>query len=320
MNDVWIKLLEKMFQLVEEANSPEEKAALVVKKLNIDVVQRLEGNRNIDAELQNLFNSNAVYNDAKYSWTKTTAMALAVCLADVEKVKLFLKYIPDINDSNHFVWGYRQQYSYVHLVASPYSHISSLRFQEQDIETILNNREKILKELSFKGANFNWVPDGCGYQNPPLAAAYNPGGNYDGFNTSTYSKISSKLIKLLIMYGANPAIIGSSFHFSLKLQVLPFIKSTAKVFVEHKLTGNPSYLMLDPEVKASFSEALTQNMTQLKTLLMCYNRKQQSNGNNALPEELVTPVVDYSLDLDTSDILEKNVTSMAKRHGHKIYN
>lgn len=305
MQKVWILLLEKFAKLIEEANSSEEKQTLVIKKINIESIEQIAQDADINEELQKLLESNQLYTTPR-SWSETTtAVALAICLADVKKVKLFLNYIPDINDSRHFVWGYKQLYSYVHLVGCPWVHIASLSFRDQEIDVVLNTRREILQALALKGADFNWTVGHrqFDYQNPPLATCLNPGGGYNGFtDMNKYNAIFSELMKLFVIYGANPAISGSSFSLSFQYNILPLIKHVAKRFINNELSFNKSYLRLDPEIKACFSEVINENITcprsQFKTLLMCYNR-QQTNGDNSvfLPTDLAQLTFEHTLDL-----------------------
>lgn len=335
MKEVWILLLEKITRLINQANSLEEKKILVVKKINIQSVQQIAQNADINLELQRLLDSNELYEAPQYSSDTTTVMAIAICLADVEKVRLFLNYVPDLNDSQHFVWGYRQLYSYVHLVGRPYSHIKSLTFRDQEIEVILNNRSEILKELALKGADFNWTGHGH-YCNPPLSACFNSPGDYHGFEMNNeadkykYNVVFPALVKLFIMYGANPVIPGSSHSLSID-NMLSLIKYAAESFIANELSFEPAYLRLAPEVKACFSEVMKEHMvclprSQIKTLLMSYNRQQQANDGKGLVPDLAEKIFNDALNLakNTTKLIvndsktESNIKKLCNKYGYKV--
>lgn len=130
------------------------------------------------------------------NFEKTNPLALAVKRADVERVKLFLSAVEDVNDPLLTAWGFRQPYFLSHMVLDPRDPNSP--------KVSLNRRMEIIDILGEKGADFNIRPGFSStgvYDNPPLIVV-----GLDGSDVGELGNLQARAL----LYGADPIVKGSS--------------------------------------------------------------------------------------------------------------
>lgn len=129
------------------------------------------------------------------NFEKTNPLALAVKRADVERVRLFLSAVENVNDPLLTAWGFRQPYFLSHMALDPRDPNSP--------KGSLNRRMEIIDLLGEKGADFNIRPGFSStgvYDNPPLIVV-----GLDGSD-----KRIDDLRPRALLYGADPIVKGSS--------------------------------------------------------------------------------------------------------------
>lgn len=295
----WVLLLNKISELLGNIDEQDYRARedLVTRKINIKVVleENYYDNNDFHDRLSRLIDSNEIYSFNSQQdelFESTTGLAIAICLGEnIEKIKVFLDCCSDVNNVQHFVCGYRQKYSYVHLVTDPVSHISSLDFCGK-VDVIIENRSKLLELLAIKEANFNWRGNGH-YANPPITFDRASGNYTNSITTKERGLIKEELSKKLILLGSNPAVMGSSFCLSSN-EMVNLIKFAARNLMQKKSTNSNDFFRYYPDVLAACLDINQDHLKKVKYLLMGYQRI-----NNAdLPGDLVTEIHSDLLDLD----------------------
>lgn len=171
------------------AQEPSQKLALISQPINLEYLSDLKTIEDLD--------SKELTPDEKFFYNKTTPIALAVSLDELNRVTQFLKAIPDVNDPSLTGWGYRQPYTLAHMALDP-------QYPKAAGDISLSTRLAIIDMLGEKRADFNAIIradlEGV-YENPPLLVGDLSGRPF---------KFMSELRARALLYGGDPKIIGSS--------------------------------------------------------------------------------------------------------------
>lgn len=173
------------------SNSEYDKQNIISQPINIQYVKNLKSLQDLDSV--KLKNTTA--------FNKSNAIAIAVAVGDITLVRKFLSVIDNVNDVSLLTSGYRQFFSLAHVVLLP-----ELTYKANINDLYIKNLLNIIDELGRAGINFNFIPQGGTYQNPPLAMG-------SAWSHSTFSYEQTTMLEARAMlYGANPRLKGSSFN------------------------------------------------------------------------------------------------------------
>lgn len=214
------KFLEKMMGIIRQL--PDEmKTQLIVRKLNLDSLLTAEDTSSLNLRIQ----LGKIYDCSSERTESTNLLALAVCTANIAACRLFLNHFSKLTDPSHFVKGYRQKYSWLHLALDPHGHLGNEKFRDELLN--IKNRLEVIELLANKGADPNWRGNDL-YSNPPIAAGRPSGHFYD-------VEITKQLRIKLLSCGADPSIGGSSF--TLSEREINELKSASAYVLEHSSTA-----------------------------------------------------------------------------------
>lgn len=176
--------IEKEF---DGASSQQEKFEIVSRPMDKEKLWKFEGTHDL------------LEREGKPSTQKTNPLALAIVVADTNKLEKFLRCVENINDDRLAVWGYRQPYTLAHLALDPTHPLGCVDWVG---DVPLGKRLKVVDLLAQKKANFNHIIPKHPYLNPPLAA-----GIPEGRPFKHYQALQARAL----LYGADPKIKGSCF-------------------------------------------------------------------------------------------------------------
>lgn len=243
-------IVKKICEKIANTQDNHEKLNLILTKINRNTIKNIVNlnleEDEIDARLNQLLDSGTIGNGLQAPLDCTTPIALAMCLPDVDSFKLFVDYFTreSINDPNHFVWGYRQLYSYAHLAIDPENHFYFFNGLTSDEITLI--RTVFIQTLAKQGHDFNYHGDGD-YQYLPLEGGVLSGNKYN-MTIDEYQKIKSELRKQLVLYGADPFLgyqLSASFS---KNAVIDTVSAAISLYILHQLNKKTESLYLHPKL------------------------------------------------------------------------
>lgn len=200
------------------ANSEYDKQNIISQPINIDYLKKLKSLQDLDpVKLKDTTDFN-----------KSNAIAIAIAVGDITLVRKFLSVIDDVNDVSLLTSGYKQFFSLAHVVLLP-----EFTYKANINDLYIKNLLNIIDELGRAGIDFNFIPQGDHYRNPPLTMG----------SLWTHSKFSYKQKTMLearvMLYGANPRLKGSQFN-GLNLDKMDEIYDLIKTYY-FELTKDSNY-------------------------------------------------------------------------------
>lgn len=161
----WKSVLNAIINEVQRAKEVEQKIEIATRKISKEAIKKADKSFSVEKIIQT---------KPEDKFDETNGLAIAICSANVDACHRLFKHIDEaaINNSENFVWGYRQPFSFLHLALAPREHLRDL-FSLEPAEDFTKSFSQIIELLIEKKADPNVIGPYIGigfYNNPPMSA------------------------------------------------------------------------------------------------------------------------------------------------------